>query len=127
MAVIKPDQLEAAVARELAAYSDELAEDTKQCVRDAARLALSKVRARSPVDTGEYKRGWRIKKAYESDTDIRLRVYNATSYMLTHLLEHGHAKVGGGRVPGYPHIAPAERAASEKLGREIRIKVEKED
>lgn len=127
MAVIKPDQLEAAVARELAAYSDELAEDTKQCVRDAARLALSEVRARSPVDTGEYKRGWRIKKAYESDTDIRLRVYNATSYMLTHLLEHGHAKVGGGRVPGYPHIAPAERAASEKLGREIRIKVEKED
>lgn len=127
MAVIKPDQLEAAVARELAAYSDELAEDTKQCVRDAARLALSEVRARSPVDTGEYKRGWRLKKAYESDTDIRLRVYNATSYMLTHLLEHGHAKVGGGRVPGYPHIAPAERAASEKLGREIRIKVEKED
>lgn len=127
MAVIKPDQLEAAVARELAAYSDELAEDTKQCVRDAARLALSEVRARSPVDTGEYKRGWRIKKAYESDTDIRLRVYNATSYMLTHLLEHGHAKVGGGRVPGYPHIAPAERAASEKLGREIRTKVEKED
>ena len=127
MAVIKPDQLEAAVARELAAYSDELAGDTKQCVRDAARLALSEVRARSPVDTGEYKRGWRLKKAYESDTDIRLRVYNSTSYMLTHLLEHGHAKVGGGRVPGYPHIAPAERAASEKLGREIRIKVEKED
>lgn len=127
MATIKPDRLEAAVARELAAYSDEMAEDTKQCVRDAARLALSEVRARSPVDTGAYKRGWRLKKAYESDTDIRLHVYNATSYMLTHLLEHGHAKAGGGRVPGYPHIAPAERAASEKLGLEIKIKVEKED
>lgn len=117
------DNLADAVAQELRAYREEVREDLFESVDEAADACVATLRATSPKDTGDYRKGWRKKKAYESHDDIRLQVHNATDYQLTHLLEDGYAKVTGGRVEGQPHIGPAADQAAQFLEKDVKIKV----
>ena len=50
---------------------------------------------------------------------LQVTVHSRNRYQLAHLLEHGHAKRGGGRVAARPHIAAAEESGIEQLEREI--------
>ncbi len=120
------DSLSETVAQELSNYSrevnktlrDEVKTTTKQCVKD--------IREAAPEDTGAYKKSWTSKVQYESEDDIRTVVYaKGTGASLTHLLENGHAKVGGARVKAYPHIAPAEEKASESLFNRVKVRLGK--
>lgn len=112
-----------AISAELAAYSDEVTEAVKAECNDVADECLQEIKANSPVQTGKYKKAWRKKVEFENREDIRIRVFNAKYPGLTHLLEKGHAKVGGGRVEGRPHIKPAEQHAAEKLTNKIKVKL----
>ena len=46
-------------------------------------------------------------------------LYNAKVPGLPHLLEHGHAKRGGGRVSGRVHIAPVEEELEKAFTQEL--------
>lgn len=118
---ISVNDLGSVIQKELAAYSDEVAEGIQKEVKAVAKETVSALKATSPMDTGKYAKGWTSKVEFESTEDIRVRVYNRTEPQLTHLLEYGHAKVGGGRVEGRAHIRPAEEQAEKKLEGAIKV------
>lgn len=112
-----------AIMAALQEFETETTEALKESVVSAADACLASVKANSPKDSGDYQKGWRVKKVYEGEHDMRVRVYNKDHYQRTHLLEDGHANVDGGRTEGKPHIGPAADQASRVLERDIKIKV----
>ena len=119
------DDLSREVMAELHAYCDEVTEAVKAEVNTVAKECLREIKANSPVRTGRYRKGWRKEVAFESRDDIRISVRNKTCPGLTHLLENGHAKAGGGRVEGIPHIKPAELHAAENLADKVKVRLKK--
>lgn len=117
------DELANVLILTLEAYGDEVNEVVKDEVRAAAKDAAKELRKTSPKKTGEYAKGWKYKTAFESAEDIRMSVYNSTKPQLTHLLEHGHAKVNGGRVEAKVHIAPVKNKTEERLVHKIKVRM----
>lgn len=118
-------ELEIAIERELAQYSEDVAEGLKREIKAVAKETVTELKSTSPRDTGEYARGWTYKVESENAQDIRVRIRNRTKPQLTHLLEYGHAKTNGGRVQGKPHIRPAEQRAEKKLDGAVKVVVRK--
>ena len=73
----------------------------------------------APKQTGRYKKSWTVKKTEESSNSLTMTVHSKDRYQIAHLLEHGHAKRGGGRVAGREHIAPAEERGNKELLQKI--------
>ena len=111
---IKPDQLVDEIMKGLDEYKDLSTEAMKEAVTEVARNVKKNIQAKAPVKTGRYKKSWKTKKTEENNERLVCTVY-AGRYQLTHLLENGHAKRGGGRVEGIPHIHPAEQAGNKEL------------
>lgn len=123
MAGISIDGLGDEVARLMEEYAADVAEDMKKEARATAKEAVKELKATSPEGKGSrkghYKDGWASKVESEDALSIGIRIYNKKKPGLTHLLEKGHAKRGGGRVEGIPHIAPAERKAVKAYERRL--------
>ena len=107
------------IMKELNAYADTTADGVKTAVQKAAKTVKAEIQASAPVKTGAYKKSWAAKNTAESSNKLEITVYSRNRYQLAHLLEHGHAKRGGGRVAARPHIASAEQSGIEQLEQEI--------
>ena len=116
---ISIDQLASAINEELKGYTDDLAIETKEAVKEVGTKTAKTLKGTSPKRIGGCAKSWRSKVISESADKMEVTVHNAKWYMLTHLLEHGHAKRGGGRVAARPHIAAAEQTAIDELQKEI--------
>ena len=97
------DSFANALTAALKAYTADLEGDLDELKEDCANNAAKELKQNSPRDTGDFAKGWTKKKTKDG-----FIVHNRTNYQLTHLLEKGHAKREGGRVPPKVHIAPVE-------------------
>lgn len=109
------DEMDSAIMDELEKYAELASDDLKAAVKETAASVRKDIQAGAPVDTGKYKKSWSVKNVHEDSESIDLVVHSRNSYQIAHLLEHGHAKRGGGRVAAKPHIAAAEQRGNEKL------------
>lgn len=105
-------------------YADVAVETLTETIETTAKETVKELKSTSPKDTGDYAKSWKQKTVKKTSTGIEKVVYaSGHEYSITHLLEKGHAKRGGGRVKAYPHIAKAEKNATEKIIKELKVKL----
>ena len=80
------------------ADSPEIKKILNEAVTKVGNIAVKEVKERTPVDTGELRRGWN-KKSHVSGTSAEVEISNAVEY--APFIENGHRIVRGGRTHGY--------------------------
>ena len=104
-------------------YTVEVKRATNNAADVVAKQAASKLKSTSPRKTGDYAKGWAIKRERGTAGINTVIVHNKTDYQLTHLLENGHVvrnkKGTYGRAPARKHIQPVEEWANSELPLEI--------
>lgn len=117
--------LDKAVKDILSQYGEVAIEATKEAVAEVAKESAKKLKSSSPRGrTGKYAKGW-TSKVETGRVSASATVYGKSgTYQLAHLLEHGHAKRGGGRATPIQHIEPVEQWAVEEALQRITQKLE---
>jgi len=113
------DSMTDEIMKGLREYADLADDEMKNAVRKTAKSVKDEITSNAPKRTGKYAKSWTTKKTKENSHSLEMTVHSKDRYQLAHLLENGHAKRGGGRVSGKPHIAPAEARGEEMLERLI--------
>lgn len=115
--VFNVNQLANKVSEMLSDYSKVTEKELEVIAETVAQRGVTKLRTAGSFQdiSGDYRTGWRAKKVKG-----KWVVHNQTDYRLTHLLEKGHAKIGGGRTKAYPHIKPVEEEMIKEFEEEIR-------
>ena len=101
-------------------YAGEVSANLQTATKQVAQAGVTALRQQSRANfggTGEYAKSWKkqdVVKRYSAQAIL----YNDHPGM-PHLLEHGHAKRGGGRTEGRAHIEPVEEMINDQFFRKV--------
>lgn len=115
MKKVSIDEMGNAITKEFEEYVVLTTEEVKSICKEVADDCKKKIEDEAPVDTGRYKRSWNVTETEKKRMGVTYTVHSKTQYRLTHLLEFGHAKRGGGRTKAQPHISKGEDLAIKEL------------
>lgn len=120
--------LTAQIGTALHHYSAEIQKGVKKAVDVNSEKLTANLKATSPrrkkgsakrnggrYSAGSYARSWGNEVTVNTFSQYEKTTRNKQHCQLTHLLEKGHAKRGGGRVSPIEHIAPAEKQAEQNF------------
>lgn len=123
---IRPTDLQKELQELIEEYESEVNKAIEEALPEVGKETVKELKKTSPEDRGKYKKTWKS-KIEEDRLGKKLIVYNSDNYRLTHLLEHGHAIVSGGRKAGsteaIEHIGPAQEKAVKKVIEKIKRKL----
>ena len=121
---VKPENLAAALQRELSLYSDEVVDRVNQAGRESAKKLEKLTKATAPVASGSFKRNIATKEVDAGHGMKKFIWYvRPPDHRVTHLLVKGHATRDGGRTKADPFLRYAldqvlpeyEKAVEESL------------
>lgn len=116
--VIKVNEIDKAITAMLEGYEEEVSSIVAEETEKAIKYAVKELKATSPKRKGKYASSWK-QKTEKGRLNTSAVAYNDKHYRITHLLEFGHAKRGGGRAAGQveprPHIERVNDETMKKL------------
>lgn len=115
MKTVAIDEMGNAIAKEFEEYVELTTEEVRSICKEVADDCKKTIQEESPVDTGRYKKSWNVSETEKTRMGVTYTVHSKNRYRLTHLLEYGHAKRGGGRTKAQPHISKGENLAIKEL------------
>ena len=117
---IDVDLLEKEVMKYLTEYKEDISEAVENVSNRVGKEATNELKDKSPKLTGDYAKGWRLKKDKIGKNRYTVKIHNKTNYRLTHLLEFGHVTRNGGRTRAIPHIRPIEEKYKKIFEQELK-------
>lgn len=119
------DNLDDVISDILGDYAGEVRENLDEITAKVTKEGVKALKNESLTEfndvhlkKGRYGSGW-TSTMETGRFSTQGTIYNKKYPGLPHLLEHGHAKRGGGRVPGKVHIAPVEEKIVKSFQKEV--------
>lgn len=131
---MSPDEMAEALQHAFQQESQRVNEAAKRAVKKTAKETRKIVQEHFTFNnrSGKYAKALTVSTEYEDSFDIRqiVNFKKNKQYLLTPLLEYGHAMKRGGRTlpfkaKAYPHMIYGQEYAEEKLPENIRKEIEK--